>query len=121
MNNPKDFRKKDDGVVVNTNTRDYIRARNRKKMFGKNGKVQNMFMEFDSVKDTIDQFDDKLKEMSSNIQDEVSGIKQMLIEVVRSQERLAKIQEKNENQKYETESVMPKNDVEENKDGSNNS
>ena len=49
MNNTKDFHKKDNGVVVNTNRKDYQRARNRnfmrreqEKIVGEDGKIASL-------------------------------------------------------------------------------
>ena len=60
MNTNKDFHKKDNGVIINTNSRDYMRARNRNyirreqnKILGKNGKLASLEREVVELKELI--------------------------------------------------------------------
>lgn len=60
MNNPKDFTKKDSGVVVNSNTADYLRARKRNKVrrdqddtFGEEGKIAIQEKKIDTLESEI--------------------------------------------------------------------
>lgn len=57
MNTTKDFHKKDNGVVININTKDYMRARNRNynrreqsKIIGSDGKVASLEREVTELK-----------------------------------------------------------------------
>lgn len=61
MNNKSDFHKKNNGVVVNTNSKDYLRARNRNfvrkeqiKIIGEDGKVAVLEKELAELKSIIE-------------------------------------------------------------------
>ncbi len=60
MNVIKDFHKKDSGVVVNTNTEDFKRARNRnftrrevEKTIGEAGKIAQLESEIEQLKELV--------------------------------------------------------------------
>ena len=62
MNQCKDFHKKEDGVVVNVNSKDYLRARNRNfvrkeqvKIIGEDGKVAVLERELADLKSIINE------------------------------------------------------------------
>ncbi len=62
MNNRSDFRKRDDGVVINTNRQDFKRARNRnftrreqEKIIGEDGEVAKLRQEIEELKALLKQ------------------------------------------------------------------
>lgn len=66
MNNNKDFHKKSNGVVININSKDYMRARNRNyvrkeqyKIIGDTGKVASLEKEVAGLKALIKEFMEK--------------------------------------------------------------
>lgn len=69
MNNKSDFHKKSSGVVVNTNSRDFRRARRRNftnrendKIIGKDGKVAKLEKEVSDLKDIVSALLTKLED-----------------------------------------------------------
>ena len=60
MNLAKDFHKKDNGIIINTNRQDYKRARNRnfvrreqEKIIGETGKVATLEQELTELKNLV--------------------------------------------------------------------
>jgi len=78
MNNPKDFRKRDDGVIVNKNNKDYQKARRRNALFGKRGKMEKVFDDVEEVKIRMKQ----TEETELSIKQELSEIKLLLVDVL---------------------------------------
>jgi hypothetical protein len=65
MNNAQDFHKRSDGVVVNTNTNDYLRARRRNFIRKQQDKMLEVMDEFDDLKQEVK----RLKRIESDIKD----------------------------------------------------
>jgi len=61
MNNIKDFHKRDDGVVINTNTHDYKRARRRNHISREQEKI------FGNGKNKIDDIEQRLKRQENEM------------------------------------------------------
>ncbi|RLA64760.1 MAG: hypothetical protein DRQ78_05815 [Epsilonproteobacteria bacterium] len=78
MNNPKDFRKRDDGVIVNKNTKDYQKARRRNALFGNEGKMQKTFIEVEDMKIRIQQ----TRDAEISIKQELLEIKSLLVDIL---------------------------------------
>ena len=60
MNTVKDFHKKNDSTVINTNSKDFVRAKNRNytrkeqdKIIGENGKVASLEKELNDLKNLV--------------------------------------------------------------------